>query len=75
MLCLLFTHHFFFYLQSQEDLWVTAAQKLTNIIKQIIEFAKMVPGFMNRFSQEDQIVLLKRGKNFKAISGFFRIFT
>lgn len=46
---------------SQEDLWVTAAQKLTNIIKQIIEFAKMVPGFMNRFSQEDQIVLLKRG--------------
>lgn len=46
---------------NQEDLWLTAAQKLTNIIKQIIEFAKMVPGFMAKFNQEDQIVLLKRG--------------
>lgn len=46
---------------SQEDLWLTAAQRLTGIIKQIIEFAKMVPGFMTRFNQEDQIVLLKRG--------------
>lgn len=53
---------FIFALQSQEDLWLTAAQRLTAIIKQIIEFAKMVPGFMTRFNQEDQIVLLKRGK-------------
>jgi hypothetical protein len=44
---------------SQEDLWLSAAQKLTNIIKQIIEFAKMVPGFM-KFAQDDQIALLKR---------------
>ena len=44
-------------------MWMSAAQKLTNIIKQIIEFAKMVPGFMTRFSQEDQIVLLKRGES------------
>ena len=36
------------------------AQKLTDMIKQIIEFAKMVPGFM-KFSQDDQIVLLKAG--------------
>ena len=48
--------------QSQEDLWLSSAQKLTNIIKQIIEFAKMVPGFM-KFAQDDQIALLKRGKN------------
>ena len=54
--------YFIFALQSQEDLWLTAAQRLTAIIKQIIEFAKMVPGFMTRFNQEDQIVLLKRGK-------------
>ena len=53
---------FKFALQSQEDLWLTDAQRLTAIIKQIIEFAKMVPGFMTRFNQEDQIVLLKRGK-------------
>lgn len=49
------------FLQSQEDLWLSSAQKLTNIIKQIIEFAKMVPGFM-KFAQDDQIALLKRGK-------------
>jgi len=55
------TKLFAFRNMSQEDLWLTAAQRLTGIIKQIIEFAKMVPGFMTRFNQEDQIVLLKRG--------------
>lgn len=49
-------------LQSHEELWQTAARELTNIIKQIIEFAKMVPGFMTGFNQEDQITLLKKGK-------------
>jgi len=44
----------------QEDLWLSAAQRLTSIIQQIIEFAKMVPGFM-KFAQDDQIVLLKAG--------------
>ena len=39
---------------------MAAAQKLTNLIKQIIEFAKMVPGFM-KLNQDDQIVLLKKG--------------
>lgn len=46
---------------SHEELWQTAARELTNIIKQIIEFAKMVPGFMTGFNQEDQITLLKKG--------------
>ncbi len=41
---------------------MAAAQKLTNLIKQIIEFAKMVPGFM-KLNQDDQIVLLKKGKH------------
>eukprot|EP00096_Caligus_rogercresseyi_P003019 TRINITY_DN1551_c0_g2_i1.p1 TRINITY_DN1551_c0_g2~~TRINITY_DN1551_c0_g2_i1.p1 ORF type:complete len:676 (+),score=199.09 TRINITY_DN1551_c0_g2_i1:459-2486(+) len=45
---------------SQEELWLCASQKLTNIIQQIIEFAKMVPGFM-KFPQDDQITLLKGG--------------
>jgi nuclear receptor subfamily 1 group F protein 4 len=40
---------------------VECAQKLTAVIQQIIEFAKMVPGFM-KLSQDDQIVLLKAGE-------------
>ena len=45
-------------LQSHEELWLECANKLTLMIQQIIEFAKMVPGFM-KLSQDDQIVLLK----------------
>ncbi|XP_066143112.1 probable nuclear hormone receptor HR3 isoform X8 [Euwallacea fornicatus] len=45
---------------AHEELWLDCAQKLTTIIQQIIEFAKMVPGFM-KLSQDDQIVLLKAG--------------
>lgn len=45
---------------TQEELWLQCAQGLTTIITQIIEFAKMLPGFM-KFPQEDQIVLLKGG--------------
>ena len=44
---------------------MTAAQKLTDVITQIIEFAKMLPGFL-KFPQEDQIVLLKAGEFFVA---------
>ena len=47
--------------QSQDELWLQCAQKLTTIITQIIEFAKMVPGFM-KIPQYDQIALLKGGK-------------
>lgn len=46
---------------AHEELWLDCAQKLTTIIQQIIEFAKMVPGFM-KLSQDDQIVLLKAGE-------------
>ncbi|XP_056648713.1 probable nuclear hormone receptor HR3 isoform X5 [Diorhabda sublineata] len=45
---------------AHEELWLDCAQKLTAIIQQVIEFAKMVPGFM-KLSQDDQIVLLKSG--------------
>lgn len=47
-------------IQAQEELWLECAQRLTAVIQQIIEFAKMVPGFM-KLSQDDQIVLLKTG--------------
>lgn len=53
--------YFFRILQAQEELWLECAQRLTAVIQQIIEFAKMVPGFM-KLSQDDQIVLLKTGK-------------
>lgn len=43
---------------TQEDLWLDCSHKLTSLIQQIIEFAKMIPGFM-KLSQDDQIVLLK----------------
>ena len=43
-----------------------SAQKLTTVITQIIEFAKMVPGFMS-FPQDDQIVLLKGGEQAKRL--------
>lgn len=39
---------------SREDLWLDCAAKLTDIIQNIIEFAKLIPGFM-RLSQDDQV--------------------
>lgn len=39
---------------SQEELWLDCAEKLTAMIQQIIEFAKLIPGFM-RLSQDDQV--------------------
>ncbi|XP_022915381.1 probable nuclear hormone receptor HR3 isoform X3 [Onthophagus taurus] len=45
---------------AHEELWLDCAQKLTAVIQQIIEFAKMIPGFM-KLPQDDQIVLLKTG--------------
>ncbi|RWS15127.1 putative nuclear hormone receptor HR3-like protein [Dinothrombium tinctorium] len=45
---------------THEDLWLECANRLTAIIQNIIEFAKMVPGFM-KLTQDDQIVLLKTG--------------
>lgn len=47
-------------MQAHDELWLDCATKLTAVIQQIIEFAKMVPGFM-KLPQDDQIVLLKSG--------------
>lgn len=49
-------------LQSHEQLWWEIAEKLTMAVQQIIEFCKMVPGFMNLL-QDDQIMLLKGGES------------
>jgi len=48
-------------LQTHRQLWVEIAEKLTVAVQQIIEFAKMVPGFMSLL-QDDQIMLLKGGE-------------
>lgn len=40
----------------QEALWLDCAEKLTTMIQNIIEFAKLIPGFM-RLSQDDQVCL------------------
>jgi hypothetical protein len=46
--------------QTNENLWIETAHKLTDEVQQIIEFAKLVPGFIN-LPQDDQIMLLKGG--------------
>nr|BAP76394.1 hormone receptor HR3 [Thermobia domestica] len=58
---------------AHEELWLECAQKLTAVIQQIIEFAKMVPGFM-KLSQDDQIVLLKAGSFELAVLRMSRYF-
>lgn len=45
-------------LQSRVEAWKRFANELTAVIQCIIEFAKLVEGFM-RLSQEDQIRILK----------------
>ncbi|XP_064596042.1 probable nuclear hormone receptor HR3 isoform X2 [Liolophura sinensis] len=45
---------------THRQLWQEVADKVTLAVQQIIEFAKMVPGFMD-LSQDDQIMLLKAG--------------
>lgn len=46
---------------SYEEMWLDCADKLTGMIQNIIEFAKLIPGFM-KLTQDDQILLLKSGK-------------
>lgn len=43
----------------KEDLWLDCADKLTAMIQNIIEFAKLIPGFM-RLSQDDQVNFLQQ---------------
>jgi nuclear receptor subfamily 1 group F protein 4 len=49
-----------FHDMSETQIWIECAKKLTEVLQQIIEFAKGLPGFMN-LCQEDQIALLKSG--------------
>ena len=41
-------------------MWMEVAEKVTLAVQSIIEFSKMVPGFMSLL-QDDQIMLLKGG--------------
>lgn len=58
-----FTNRLLFYnSMTYEEMWLDCADKLTGMIQNIIEFAKLIPGFM-KLTQDDQILLLKSGKN------------
>ncbi|XP_049882631.1 probable nuclear hormone receptor HR3 isoform X6 [Pectinophora gossypiella] len=50
----------FYNSMSYEEMWLDCADKLTGMIQNIIEFAKLIPGFM-KLTQDDQILLLKSG--------------
>ncbi|XP_039747831.1 probable nuclear hormone receptor HR3 isoform X2 [Pararge aegeria] len=50
----------FYNSMTYEEMWLDCADKLTAMIQNIIEFAKLIPGFM-KLSQDDQILLLKTG--------------
>ncbi|CAH1789078.1 unnamed protein product [Owenia fusiformis] len=55
------------------EVWAEIAEKVTMTVQQIIEFAKMVPGFMS-FLQDDQIMLLKAGSFEIALLRLLRAF-
>ncbi|XP_053621076.1 probable nuclear hormone receptor HR3 isoform X3 [Plodia interpunctella] len=50
----------FYNSMTYEEMWLDCADKLTGMIQNIIEFAKLIPGFM-KLTQDDQILLLKSG--------------
>ncbi|CAG5114455.1 unnamed protein product [Candidula unifasciata] len=58
---------------THRQLWVEIADKITLAVQQIIEFAKMIPGFME-LSQDDQIMLLKAGSFELALMQLCRVF-
>lgn len=58
---------------THRQLWVELSDKITLAVQQIIEFAKMIPGFMD-LSQDDQIMLLKAGSFELALLQACRVF-
>ncbi len=48
----------FIFFKGKEQLYLELANKLTSSVQHIIDFSKMIPGFMDLL-QDDQIVLLK----------------
>ncbi|KAK7096315.1 hypothetical protein V1264_005620 [Littorina saxatilis] len=58
---------------THRQMWSELAEKITLAVQQIIEFAKMIPGFMD-LSQDDQIMLLKAGSFELALLQACRVF-
>ncbi|KAM4563554.1 nuclear receptor subfamily 1, group D, member 4a [Odontesthes bonariensis] len=46
--------------RSSQDIWESFSQCFTPAVKEVVEFAKGIPGFQE-LSQQDQVVLLKSG--------------
>lgn len=50
----------FYETMPHEDMWIHLARTMSDLVHNIIEFAKVIPGF-RRFGQQEQISLLKTG--------------
>ena len=46
--------------RSSQEVWESFSQCFTPAVKEVVEFAKSIPGFQN-LSQHDQVMLLKSG--------------
>lgn len=53
--------------QAMDEMWKYCADRLTEGVKYVVEFAKSIPGFRH-FSQNDQITLLKSGEFVRQIN-------
>lgn len=46
--------------RSSQEVWESFSQCFTPAVREVVEFAKSIPGFQN-LSQHDQVMLLKSG--------------
>lgn len=46
--------------RSSQEVWESFSQCFTPAVKEVVEFAKSIPGFQS-LSQHDQVMLLKSG--------------
>lgn len=56
--------------RTSQEIWESFSQCFTPAVKEVVEFAKGIPGFQE-LSQQDQVMLLKSG-TFQVISHFKR---
>lgn len=56
--------------RTSQEIWESFSQCFTPAVKEVVEFAKGIPGFQE-LSQQDQVMLLKSG-TFQVITHFKR---
>lgn len=57
--------------RTSQEIWESFSQCFTPAVKEVVEFAKGIPGFQE-LSQQDQVMLLKSG-TFQVITYIFNI--